>query len=216
MIRTAVKGMLARRLRTVLTGLAIVLGVAMVSAAYVLTDTWQGAADKLSTAAYDNVDAVVTTRAAFKVSADQAGGKRPPLPASVLADVRSLPQVGVAVGDVSDQVRLVGDDGKAIGGDGGSPSFAEGIDAGTPGAAALSPFKLRLGRFPRADGEVAIDAATATAEDLAVGEAIGVSTHGASHRFRIVGTVTFDQVAPVRWSTVPPLPTAQTSELEKP
>ena len=95
MIRTALKGMLARKLRTVLTGLAIVLGVGMVSAAYILTDTWQGAADKLSTAAYDKVDAVVTTRAAFDVTADSVGGERPPLPASVLADVRALPQVGV-------------------------------------------------------------------------------------------------------------------------
>ena len=194
MIRTAIKGMLARKLRTVLTGLAIVLGVAMVSAAYILTDSWQGAADKLSTAAYDNVDAVVTTRAAFEVAADEAGGKRPPLPASVLADVRSLPQVGVAAGDVSDEVRLVGHDGKAIGGDGGSPSFAEGIDARTPGAAALSPFKLRSGRFARADREVTIDAATAKNEHLAVGQTIGVSTHGASQRFTIVGTATFGSV----------------------
>jgi putative ABC transport system permease protein len=194
MIRTAIKGMLARKLRTTLTGLAIVLGIAMVSAAYILTDTWHGAADKLSTAAYDNVDAVVTARAAFKVSADQTGGERPPLPASVLADVRSVPQVGVAAGDVSDQVRLVGDDGNAIGGDGGGPSFAEGIDARTPGAAALSPFKLRSGRFPHADREVAIDTATAKNERLAVGQKIGVSTHGVSQRFTIVGTATFGSV----------------------
>jgi putative ABC transport system permease protein len=194
MIRTAIKGMLARKLRTILTGLAIVLGVAMVSAAYVLTDTWQGAADKLSTAAYDNVDAVVTTRAAFEVSAEQTGGERPPFPASVLAEVRSLPQVAVAAGDVSDEVRLVGAGGKAIGGDGGSPSFAEGIDARTPGAAALSPFKLRSGRFPRGDGEVAVDTGTARDEHLAVGQKIGVSTHGASQQFTIVGTASFGSV----------------------
>ena len=194
MIRTAIKGMLARKLRTVLTGLAIVLGVGMVSAAYILTDTWQGAADKLSTAAYDNVDAVVTTRAAFEVGVDAPGGKRPPLPASVLADVRALPQVGVAAGDVSDQVRLVGADGKALGGSGGGPSFAEGLDARTPGATALSPFKLRSGRFARSDGEVTIDAATAKKEHLAVGQKIGVSTHGASQRFTIVGTATFGSV----------------------
>jgi putative ABC transport system permease protein len=194
MIRTAIKGMLTRKLRTVLTSLAIVLGVGMVSAAYILTDTWQGAADKLSTAAYDNVDAVVTTRAAFEVAADETGGNRPPLPASVLADVRALPQVGLAAGDVSDQVRLVGDDGKAIGGSGGSPSFAEGIDARTPGAAALSPFKLRSGRLPRLDREVALDAATAKDEHLAVGRTIGVSAHGASQRFTIVGTATFGSV----------------------
>jgi putative ABC transport system permease protein len=194
MIRTALKGMLARKLRTVLTSLAIVLGVGMVSAAYILTDTWQGAADRLSTAAYDKVDAVVTTRAAFEVAPDSVGGERPPLPASVLADVQALPQVELAAGDVSDQVRLVGADGNAIGGDGGSPSFAEGVDARTPGATSLSPFKLRSGHFPRADGEVTIDAATAKNEHLGVGQRIGVSAHGASQRFLIVGTATFGSV----------------------
>jgi putative ABC transport system permease protein len=194
MIRTAVKGMLARKLRTILTSLAIVMGVGIVSAAYILTDTWQGAADKLSTAAYDDVGAVVTTRAAFDVSADQSGGNRPPLPDSVLADVRAVPEVGVAVGDVSDQVRIVGADGKAIGGDGGSPSFAEGVDARTPGAVALSPFELKSGRFPRADREVAIDASTARKEHLSVGERIGVSGHGPVQHFTVVGTATFGSV----------------------
>jgi putative ABC transport system permease protein len=193
MIRTAAKGMMARKLRTILTSLAIVVGVGMVSAAYILTDTWQGAADKLSTAAYDKVDAVVTTKAAFDVSSDASGGKRPPLPESVLADVRSVPEVGVAVGDVSDQVRLVGADGKAIGGD-GAPSFAEGVDTRTPGATALSPFQLKSGRFPHGSGEVAIDAATAKKEHLSVGERVGVSAHGSAERFRIVGTATFGSV----------------------
>jgi putative ABC transport system permease protein len=201
MIRTAVKGMMARKLRTILTSLAIVMGVGMVTAAYVLTDTWQGAADKLSTAAYDNVGAVVSTRAAFDVSSDASGGKRPPLPESVLADVRAVPEVGVAVGDVSDQVRLVGADGKAIGGDGGAPSFAEGVDTRTPGAAALSPFELKSGRFPRADREVAIDAATAKKEHLSVGQLVGVSGHGSAERFRIVGTATFGSVESIGGAT---------------
>ena len=192
MIRTAVKGMMARKLRTILTSLAIVMGVGMVTAAYVLTDTWQGAANKLSSAAYDNVDAVVTTHQAFEVSADQTGGKRPPFSDSVLTDVRAVPEVGVAVGDISDEVRLIGSDGKAIGGDG--PSFAEGVDARTPGAIDLSPFQLTSGRFARAPGEVAIDAATARDEHLAVGQHIGVSTHGAEHRFTIVGIATFGSV----------------------
>ena len=201
MIRTAAKGMMARKLRTILTSLAIVIGVGMVSAAYILTDTWQGAADKLSTAAYDNVGAVVTTKAAFDVSSDASGGKRPPFPESVLADVRGVPEVGVAVGDVSDQVRLVGADGKAIGGDGGAPSFAEGVDTRTPGATALSPFELKSGRFPSGPGEVAIDAATAKKEHLAVGERIGVSAHGSAERFRIVGTATFGSVESIGGAT---------------
>src|SRR5581483_5617191 len=39
MLRVALKGLAGRKLRALLTGLAIVLGVAMVSGTYVLTDT---------------------------------------------------------------------------------------------------------------------------------------------------------------------------------
>jgi putative ABC transport system permease protein len=201
MTRTAVKGMMARKLRTILTSLAIVVGVGMISAAYILTDTWQGAADKLSNAAYDNVGAVVTTHEAFDVSADDTGGKRPPIRESVLARVRAVPEVGVAVGDVSDQVRLLGADGKAIGGDGGAPSFAEGIDARTPGAAELNPFQLRSGRFPTASREVAIDAATAKDQHLSVGDRIGVAAHGESRSFTVVGTATFGSVESIGGAT---------------
>ena len=45
MNRVALKGLAARPVRTALTTLAIVLGVAMVSGAFTLTDTMRGAAD---------------------------------------------------------------------------------------------------------------------------------------------------------------------------
>ena len=45
MIRVALKGLAARPVRTALTTLAIVIGVAFVCAAYTLTDTMSGAAD---------------------------------------------------------------------------------------------------------------------------------------------------------------------------
>ena len=47
MIRATLKGLLGRKLRTALTAFAIVLGVAMVTGAYVVTDTMLGAANKL-------------------------------------------------------------------------------------------------------------------------------------------------------------------------
>ena len=51
MIRLALRSLAARPLRTALTALAVVLGVAMVSAAFTITDTMRGAADSLSRAA---------------------------------------------------------------------------------------------------------------------------------------------------------------------
>jgi putative ABC transport system permease protein len=38
-IRVALRGLLGRKLRAILTALAIILGVAMMSGTYVLTDT---------------------------------------------------------------------------------------------------------------------------------------------------------------------------------
>jgi putative ABC transport system permease protein len=69
MIRVAIRGLVARPVRTVLTTLAIVLGVAMVSGAFTLTDTQRAAADSLSSAAYDGTDAVVAAPTAFEIEA---------------------------------------------------------------------------------------------------------------------------------------------------
>ena len=83
MTRVALKGMASRPLRTLLTTLAIVLGVGMVSAAFTLTDTMRGAADSLSSAAYDGTDAVVSARTAFKVdSASDYTVQKPTVDAS--------------------------------------------------------------------------------------------------------------------------------------
>ena len=84
MTRVALKGLASRPLRTVLTTLAIVLGVGMVSAAFTLTDTMRRAADSLSSAAYDGTDAVVAGRTAFKVdSASDCAVQKPTVAASV-------------------------------------------------------------------------------------------------------------------------------------
>jgi len=48
MTRVALKGLASRPIRTLLTALAIVLGVGMISAAFTLTDTQRGAADSLA------------------------------------------------------------------------------------------------------------------------------------------------------------------------
>ena len=49
MTRLAIKGLLGRKVRAFLTALSIVLGVAMVSGTFVLTDTIKGAFDTIIT-----------------------------------------------------------------------------------------------------------------------------------------------------------------------
>src|SRR6185436_18815599 len=157
MTRVGLRGITTRRLRTVLTALAIVLGVAMVSGAYTLTDTMRGAADSLSSSAYDGTDAVVSAKTAFKIDATDWTAKRPTVDAKVLERVRSVPQVATAVGDITDEAKIVGRDGKPAG-DG--PYFGSGYDSRIAGAQATTPFRLDSGRWATAPDEVVIDAAT--------------------------------------------------------
>ena len=158
MIRVAVKSLAQRKLRTALTVLAIVVGVGMVSAALVLGDSMKKGADSLSASSYRGTDAVVSAKTPFTVSS-QTQGATPTIPASVLERVRAVPEVGAAVGDITDQqVKLAGSDGEPVG-DG--PYFGVGYDAGAKGAAGLTPFQLRQGRFARGADEVVVDAGTA-------------------------------------------------------
>jgi putative ABC transport system permease protein len=198
MIRVTLRGLVARPLRTALTALAIVVGVAFVCAASTLTDTLRAAANSLSSAAYDGTDAVVTGRTAFKLSAEDSG-QRPTVPASLLGTVRSTPGVTVAAGDVTDQAMIIGRDGKALG---SGPYFGAGYDAGVPGANRLTPYRLHAGRWAAGPGEVVLDQATADKQHYGVGASVPVTTRGAVQRFRVVGVATFADVKSIGSGTL--------------
>ena len=66
MTSVALKGLLGRKTRSILTGLAIVLGVAMISGTYVLTDTIKKAFDTALTASFGHTDAVISGRVIVK------------------------------------------------------------------------------------------------------------------------------------------------------
>ena len=58
MTRVALKGLWGRKLRTVLTAMAIVLGVSMISGTYVLTDTITASFTQVVEGSYETADAV--------------------------------------------------------------------------------------------------------------------------------------------------------------
>ena len=69
-IRFALQGLLARKLRTALTAIGVVLGVALISGTYVLTDSITSAFDSIFTENYKNTDAAITGKTAFDASED--------------------------------------------------------------------------------------------------------------------------------------------------
>ena len=88
MWRVTLKGLLAKKLRLVLTSIAVVLGVAFMSGTFVLTDTLGSVFDDLFSQQTEDIDAVVRVRQAL--SDDQEGGFNPrnPVPEELLAHGR--------------------------------------------------------------------------------------------------------------------------------
>jgi len=200
MIRVAWKGLAARPVRTALTTLAIVVGVAFVCAAYTLTDTMRGAADKLSASAYNGTDAVVVAKTSFESSQTaDIRAQAPTIPASTLDKVRATPGVKVATGDITDTAQIIGRNGKPVG---SGPYFGTGFDAKTPGSERLTPFRLTTGRWATAPREVVIDQATAEQEHYKLGDTVRVTTRGAATDFQLTGIASFAGVKSLGTATV--------------
>jgi putative ABC transport system permease protein len=184
-IRVALKGLLGRKLRAALTAVAIVLGVAMVSGTYVLTDTIKAAFSTVFTQVYKNTDAVISGKSAISNSNSNGNATLPSFPESLLARVRGLPGVEEAQGGIDDQAELVGRNGKVISGIGG-PGLAFSVHP--HGDQRFNPLELIHGRWPAADDEIAIDQSTASKKHYVVGDTIGVIARGPLLHFKIVGT----------------------------
>ena len=181
MTKFALRGLLSRKLRTILTAFAIVLGVATVSGTYVLTDSIGKAFDSIFTEVRQGSDAVISGKSAFDLD-NSTGSAAPAFDQSLLARVRALPDVAEAEGSVSGEAQLIGKDGKAIV-YGGAPNLGFSI---ANGASRFNPLTLVEGTWPKAD-EVVVDKATAGKEHIRVGESVGVQANGPVRRLGVSG-----------------------------
>ncbi len=209
MTRVALRGLLGRKLRAALTAFAIVLGVAMVSGTFVLTDTIKSAFTTVFTTVYQNTDAVITGKSAISSSNNGNAPTTPSLPASLLTQVRGLPSVGIASGGISDTAQLVGRNGKVIS-SGGAPGLA--FSYSTAGQH-FNPLTLTSGSFPASPDEIDIDASTASKHNFKVGDEIGVVARGPVERFRIVGTVQIGGVSSLGGATISVFTLAKAQQL---
>ena len=192
MTRVALKGLLGRKMRASLTALAIVLGVAMVSGSFVLTDTISRAFTSIFSSSYAHTDAVVSG----KKLVDYSSSGNATVSQSLLDTIRRQTYVDAAAGSIADlngdstRAKLIGKDGKAIDHN-GAPTFGFGVDTSQPRFNALH---LESGRWAAAPDEVVIDPDTAKNEHFAVGDTIGVAAVGPVQRFRIVGIAKYGDV----------------------
>ncbi|MGE5690274.1 MAG: ABC transporter permease [Pseudomonadota bacterium] len=199
MRRVALKGLAGRKLRTLLTSLAIVLGVAMITGSFVLTDSISRGFDSIFTSAYDNTDAVVSG----KKLVDWSASGNATVDDALVARIRSLPQVEAASGAIMDivgnstQAKLIDRDGHPIQSS-GNPTFGFGVD---PSASRFNPMKLVAGAWASGPDEVVIDQDTAESKDFAVGDSIRASAQGPTRTFRISGIASYGDVATLGGAT---------------
>ncbi|HEY4724891.1 MAG TPA: ABC transporter permease, partial [Actinomycetota bacterium] len=117
MRRVALKGIWWRRGRATLTAFAVVLGVAMVSGTFILTDTINKAFDSIFQDSYAKTSAVISGK---EVVEDAASGTAT-VPAAVLQQVRANDEVDEATGAIfnlsgtSDATKLIGKNGESLG-----------------------------------------------------------------------------------------------------
>jgi putative ABC transport system permease protein len=206
-VRVALKGLAGRKLRAALTAVAIVLGVAMISGTYVLTDTIQSAFGTVFTTVYKHTDAVISGKSA--IGKDNTSGALPPsFPQSLLGKVRGLPGVAEAQGGIADYAYLVGRDGKVISGH-GAPPLAFSVHP--HGNQRFNPLQLVSGSWPVGPHQVDIDAHTASKNGYKVGDTIGVIARGPKQTYRISGIVEIGGVSSLGGATMAifDFPTAQ-------
>jgi putative ABC transport system permease protein len=176
MWNAAWKGLLGHRLRFGLTALSIALGVGLVAASYMFTDSLGRAFEDLFSASLAGFDVQVRSEVDEELSFVQGA----PLPQSLVEEVAAVQGVTAATGTVFGFVQASAD-GEQIG-NGSAPTFV----VSWPELVDL--FQLQSGERPDAPGEAALDPATSSRQGIELGEtveAIGVSTR---QTFEIVGT----------------------------
>ena len=204
MLRAALRSVLARKVRLVLTGLSILLGVGFMAGTYVLTDTMTSAFNDLVETGTSEIDVLVRSSNAFTAQTSSLE-EREPMPESVLAAVEGVPGVARAVGDVLGYAQIVDPvTGKVIG------------TVGPPTAGSawneLNGFTLKPGGSPpQGQDQVVIDASTAKTHHISIGDQVQILFEGPPGEFEVVGIAGYgesDSLFGATWALFD-LPTAQ-------
>ncbi len=207
MIRVALRGLMGRKLRAVLTALAIVLGVSMISGTLVLTSAIDRAFDQIFIESYAGTDAVITS-AESDITFEGESATAPPFNAGVLEQVRGVSSVDAAAGSVFEDtaVKIIDAEGEPISKN--APTFGFGLDSSVP---RFNPLELKEGRWATGPTEVVIDFGTASDEDYGIGDSVPIATLQPLREFEVVGIAQYPGVESIGGATfaVFDLPTGQ-------
>jgi putative ABC transport system permease protein len=178
MLRVTLRNLLARKLRLILSGFAIVLGVAFLAGSLIFTDTMGKS--------FDNIVNGSISDASVRLTGLDAGGggftdainiDSRSIPASLVPKLAAAPGVARADGSVDGQgLFVVKKNGKLLGGTGAPTLSFNFSDA--PNANGERSVRIVKGQAPRGSGEVAIDEKSARSAGYAIGDTVQMVTAG--------------------------------------
>ena len=180
MLRLALAGLRAHRIRTTLTVLAVTIGVSFLSGTLIYRDT-------ATTALYqDLAQGGIGVDVAIQRPGPQWSRWRG-VDQATLDRVRKVPGVATVDGRVVAELPLLDHSGRVL-----SNVAAPGVAVSVPSTSTMSMFTLVAGRVPVRSGEAALDRATAQREHLNLGDTVRVVDPAATtHSLSVVGLVDF-------------------------
>lgn len=185
MLKLALKGAWARKLRLSLLVLIIMASVGFIAGTFVFTDTLKSGFGDVFGTVYKDTSAVVRGEKIAEDADDFDQGARGLVPGNLVDTIRTDPTVSAAEGSVESFVTAFDKKGKKI--SFGPPTFAYAWND-TPGA---NPYKIAEGTTPQAPDETVINKQLARIGTFKVGETIQVSAGDKPETFKIVGIAKF-------------------------
>ncbi len=186
MVKVTLKGILAHKLRFVMTGVAVILGVAFISGTLVFTATINKAFDGLFTNIYANTDAVVRQQEAFSADTGPARGR---IDRSLVPEVRRTEGVAQADGTLQSFAWVIKRDGTVLNKTTQGPPA---LGFAWVKSRDLSPFHLIDGHGPRSANQIVMDKATAEKSNYKLGDTdVSVSAGTGVAKYELVGIAEF-------------------------
>jgi putative ABC transport system permease protein len=179
-LKVALKGLLARKLRTALTGFAVVIGVAFVAGTFIFTDTIDASFKDLFERTSRGVDVSVQE----KLTVDEPFAPPPTMDKDVLARVQAVDGVEEAAGSVSSDGSLLDRDGEVITSSGPPTIIA------SYSSERFDPLDYTQGGPPETDDEVVIDKATADKFGWNEGDTVTVAGRAPKKDYTVSGVAT--------------------------
>jgi putative ABC transport system permease protein len=178
--RLVLRGLAARKLRSALTAIAILLGVTMISGTLVLTDQIDRAFIQIFAQGNAKIDTVVKPKPPFEDQQIEVF-----LDANLVDQVREAGGVGLAEPFIQVQGYLIAN-GEDLVSEGGAPDF---VFSNQPQE--MNPYTPIEGRLPEASGEVAVAKEIAERGDVVVGQAAQLATQVGVQDVIVVGILQF-------------------------